>query len=220
LLGILGLWFVARRSGWTHSNRAAFYLSGWVALAIGAELCATHPTFPSYFVLMTPFLAIPAAAGLYLIAAQIRSRLRDWWLVPVLALLLALGLAKSLRDDQDRLAWADMEALARKVDQVTAPHGTLWADEQVYFLTRRPPADGTEFSYAEVIDLPENVALPLHIVSDEALDRQAAEGKFSTVSTCEDPDVIEHLKLASLFRRQADAGRRCKVFWEPTNSPR
>jgi hypothetical protein len=92
----------------------------------------------------------------------------------------------------------------------------LWADEQVYFLTRRPPVEGTEFSYAEVIDLPEDVASSLHIVSDQALDRQAAEGRFSTVSTCEDQDVIEHLNLPRLFRRQAAIGLRCKVFWEPT----
>lgn len=216
LLSVLGLWFVARKSGWKHSIRAEFYLCGWLALAMAAELCATHPTFPSYFVLITPFLAIPAAAGLYAIAARIHGPLRAW-LVPVLAVMLSLGLAKSLREDRNKLAWRDMEALARKVDEVTPPHATLWADEQVYFLTRRAPAEGTEFSYAEVIDLPEAAALPLHILSDRALDREAAEGRFSTVSTCEDQDVIETLNLPHLFRQQAPAGRRCKVFWDPVS---
>ncbi len=220
-LGILGLWFVARWSGWKSSSRAEFYLCGWLALAISAELCATHPTFPSYFVLMTPFLAIPASAGLYAIARRVRPPLRGWWFVPLLAVLLSLGLAKSLRDDRNRLNWQDMEAVARKVDEVTPPHAGLWADEHIYFLTRRRPAEGSEFSYAEVIDMPEAEALSLHILSDQALDREAAQGVFSTVSTCEDPDVIELLNLPGLFRREVDAGRRCKVFWEPTGgSPR
>jgi len=215
LLGAVGLWFVARSSGWKSSSRAGFYLCGWLALAMGAELCATHPTFPSYFVLMTPFLGIPAAAGLYAIAERVRRPLGAWWFVAALGILLCLGLAKSLRDDRNRLSWHDMDALARKVEEVTSPRGTLWADEQVYFITRRPPAEGTEFSYAEVIDIPEDVALPLHILSDQALDREAAAGMFSTVSTCEDPDVIELLNLRRLFRREADVGLRCKVFWEP-----
>jgi hypothetical protein len=215
VLSILGVWFVTRRSGWASSSRSPFYLCGWMALAIGAELCATHPTFPSYFVLVTPFLAIPAAAGLYAIAAWIPSPHRVWWTVPVLALMLSLGLAKSLHDDRNRLSWRDMEAVARKVDEVTAARGTLWADEQVYFITRRPPAEGTEFSYAEVIDMPEDVALSLHILSDQALDRQAAAGLFSTVSTCEDEDVIELLNLPRLFRQQSAIGLRCKVFWDP-----
>ena len=218
LLGALGIWFIAKRSAWKLSQRAEFYLCGWLALAIGAELCATHPTFPSYFVLVTPFLAIPAAAGLYAIAARIRNPVRAWWFVPILAVLLSLGLARSLHADRNKLSWRDLEAVARQVDAVTSPHGTLWADEQIYFLTRRPPVEGTEFSYAEVLDLPEDVASSLHIVSDQALDRQAAEGRFSTISTCEDQDVIEHLNLPRLFRRQAAIGLRCKVFWEPAAS--
>lgn len=215
LLAVVGLWFVARKSAWNDGARSEFYLCGWLAAAIGAELCAAHPTFESYFVLVAPALAIPAAAGLYAIASRIRKPVPAWWPVAVLAVVLSLGLAYSLREDRNKLSWRDMEAVARKVDDVTPLHGTLWADEHVYFLTRRPPAEGTAFSYAEVIDLPEDVAVPLHIASDQALDRQAAAGMFGTVSTCEDDEVIETLNLRRLYRQKAAAGRRCTVFWEP-----
>jgi hypothetical protein len=62
--------------------------------------------------------------------------------------------------------------------------------------------------------MPEDVAGTLHIASDELLDRQAAAGMFSTVSTCEDQEVIERLSLVRLFRRQVTVGA-CTVFWEP-----
>jgi 4-amino-4-deoxy-L-arabinose transferase-like glycosyltransferase len=213
-LGVLGLWFVAKRSAWKGSIRAAFYLCGWLALAIGVELCATHPTFESYWTLVAPFLAIPAAAGLYAVARWIRAPAQAWWLVALLAVVLSLGLSKALYEDRNALRWRNLEAVARKVNEVTPSGAALWADEHVYFLTRRRPAEGTAFSYAEVIDMPEDVAGTLHIASDELLDRQAAAGMFSTVSTCEDQEVIERLSLVRLFRRQVTVGA-CTVFWEP-----
>ena len=39
------------------------------------------------------------------------------------------------------------------MEEVTPRGATLWADEHVYFLTGRAPAEGTEVSYAEVIEL-------------------------------------------------------------------
>ncbi|HLK62641.1 MAG TPA: hypothetical protein VKU19_04320 [Bryobacteraceae bacterium] len=219
LLALLGLWFVARKSDWSAAGRAPFYLCGCLGLAIGIELCAAHPTFPSYWTLVTPFVAIPAAAGLYAVTVWLPAPIRRGWIWAALVLVLSVGLAKSLREDRNRLTWQDMEALSRKVDEVTAPGAPIWADEQVYFISRRTPAEGTEFSYAEVIDVPEDQARKLHILSDVDLDRKAAEGIFRTVSTCEDPDVIEKLELLKLFRRKADVGGRCKVFWDPVNHP-
>jgi hypothetical protein len=206
--------FIVRYSAWSDSRRAEFSLCGWLALAIGAELAAAHPTFESYFVLVTPFLAISAAAGLYAVASRFYDPARAWWTLLLLALALSLGLGRSLHHDRNGLTWADLEAVARKVDEVTPPGEGLWADEHVYFLTRRPPAEGTAFSYAEVIDMPEEVAAPLHIVSDQDLDLQAAQGKFATVSTCEDQEMIERLNLPHLFRKKAATGH-CMVFWEP-----
>ncbi|HTS26408.1 MAG TPA: hypothetical protein VMH81_11080 [Bryobacteraceae bacterium] len=220
VLAITGLWCIAKRSGWKASSRSGFYLCGWLALGIGVEVGTTHPTFPSYWVLVTPFLGMPAAAGLYAAGALLGNPVRARWLVPALAVLMAVGLATSLPERHSRLDWRDMERLARKVNEVTPAGGAIWADEQVYFLTGRPPAEGTEFSYAEVIDLPEDVSLPLHIVSDIALDDQAAAGVFQTVSTCEDEEVVGKLRLPSLFRRQQVMESGCRVFWEPVNSLR
>jgi len=206
LLAAAGLWFYARR--------AEYSLCGWLAPAIGAELCVTHPTFEWYFVLVVPFLAIPAAAGLYAISSRLCPRASPWWPVAVLLLVVSLGSARSLYADRIRYTWRGLEAVARKVDEVTPPGAPLWADEHIYFLTRRSPAEGTEVDYAEIIDLPPVLAASLHIVPLDELDRRAAAGKFLTVETCEEQEQIDELQLPRLFRHSAAAGY-CHVFWEP-----
>jgi hypothetical protein len=141
-------------------------------------------------------------------------RVPPWSAVAVLTLVVSLGLAKSLYADRGGFSWRDLEAVAREVDDVTPAGASLWADEHVYFLTRRPPAEGTETSYAEVIDLPAGLASSLHIVHLNELDRRAAAGMFNTVSTCEESEQIEALDLPRLFRRSAVIGT-CHVFWDP-----
>ncbi len=214
LLSIAGLWFIARRSGWERARREEFYLFCWMAAAVGAELCLAHPTFDWYFVLVIPLLAIPATVGLYAIASRMRGGVRPWRFVAMLFVIFSLGCARTLFQDRNGLAWRELEAVASKVNQVTPPGSALWADESVYFLTRRPPAEGTGFSYAEVIDLPDRQAAALHIVSLNQLDERAAKGAYSTVETCEEPEQIEDLNLPRLFRRSAAVGS-CHVFWEP-----
>jgi len=214
LLAAAGIWFSLRSPAWDRARRAEFSLCGWLALAIGAELCITHPTFEWYFVLVIPFLAIPAVAGFFALCSRVCPRVRPWTAVAVLTLVVSLGAAKSLYADRNGFSWKDLEAVARAVDNVTLPGAPLWADEHVYFLTRRPPAEGTETSYAEVIDLPARLAASLHIVHLNELDHRAAVGMFSTISTCEEAEQIEALDLPRLFRHSATVGT-CHIFWGP-----
>jgi len=206
LLAAAGLWYC--------TQLPEFSLCGWLALAIGAELCVTHPTFEWYFVLVIPFLAILAVAGLYAVCSRMCPRVPPAWPVALLLLVVSLGSAKSLYADRNAFSWPDLEAVARKVDEVTPRGAPLWADEHIYFLTRRPPAEGTEVAYAEVIDLPAGLASKLHIVPLDELDRRAAAGMFGTVSTCEESEQIEELELPRLFLHSAAVGA-CHVFWSP-----
>ena len=213
-LSAAGMWFIARSPDWDRARRAEVYLSAWMALAVGGELCLAHPTFEWYFVLIIPFLAIPAVAGLHAISSRLIPSVAPSRVVALLFLVFSLGGALSLYRDRGTFTWTFMEAVAAKVNQVTQPHAGLWADESVYFLTHRPPAEGTECSYTEVIDLPQAKAAPLHIVSLDNLDQQASQGVYGTVETCEEQEQIEELKLARLFRHSATVGP-CHVFWEP-----
>jgi hypothetical protein len=109
---------------------------------------------------------------------------------PVLALglLSLLGLAKSLYEHRDTYSWQTIEQIATQVDQVTPAGAPLWADEFIYFLTRRPPPAGMEFRYSHKLELPAAEAASLHILPDSQLKREVAAEVFSTIATCEDTD--------------------------------
>lgn len=222
LLGLLaaaGLLFIAFRSQWEPQRRAEFYLCGWLSLALWAQISSAHPNFPQYFILLVPFLAILASAGLYSIASRMYHPDRPFWPVLIYGVLLSLGLAKSLYEERDDVVWHDFEQIAGKVDQVTPPNATLLADEHVYFLTRRPPPSGMELRDSHKLELPAPLAASMHIVSAAELDRQIQAGVFSTVETCTFTDEkIATLGLARLYAQKAEI-EDCTIFWDRRSQP-
>jgi hypothetical protein len=94
---------------------------------------------------------------------------------------------------------------------VTPPNANLYADEQVYFLLRRTPPSGMEFSYSHKLDLPPQQEALFHIISERELNEQVKRGKFATVESCKD-ERIDEMQLPQLFPNQADV-RDCSIFW-------
>jgi hypothetical protein len=82
---------------------------------------------------------------------------------------------------------------------------TLWADEPIYFLTRRVPPSGMEFAYSHKLDLP-----------DAALKRQVAAGVFSCIETCENDETIESMHLPRPYAQKAEVAG-CTVFRDPVH---
>jgi hypothetical protein len=217
LLAVAGLIFVHRRSDWDRSRRSEFYLCAWIAAGMGLEIASAHPTFRWYFLLIVPFLAIPAIAGLYDLATRMYAPGRPMLPVTLLSLLLALGLARALADDSDSMTWQDMETIAHKVEEVTPKQGALWANEQVYFLTHRPPPEGMEFQAAQKLDMPLAEAAPLHVLPGAELDRRAKAGAFDTIEICDD-DRIKELGLKEIYSQSAEIAT-CTIFWGKSPSP-
>ena len=221
LLAAIGLWFIAK-SDWPAMRRAEFYLCGWIALATGAELCTPLPTFQRYFLLTVPFVAIPAAAGLYAVALRMWNAARPAWAVFAIALLTALALGKSIYERREIYTWPYFEQIARKVDEVTPPGGTIFADEQIYFLTGRRPPSGFELADSHKLELlPPDVARAFHIVPKSEVDRRLAAGFFDTVATFEDnvdDDVLAAWDLAHHYAHKAEVGD-CTVYWGRRGSP-
>ncbi|MGI8960451.1 MAG: hypothetical protein ACR2IV_11945 [Bryobacteraceae bacterium] len=212
-LAIIGLLFIRSARDWEPRLRAEFFLSGWLAFALTAYLASTHPTFERYFLLAVPFSAIPASVGLYALASHLGNRdRRPLWPTILLIAFFCLGLAKTLYDDRHSYKWRDYEKIAAKVEEVTPRNATLFADEVIYFLTRRPPPSGMEFSYSHKLELPPSFAASLHIISQRELDRSIKTGAFSTIATCADDDRIEQLGLERLYAHQAEVSD-CSVFW-------
>jgi hypothetical protein len=214
VLAAAGLWFLVRKREWPPERRAEFYLSLWLAAGLAAELATAHPTFERYFLLMAPFVAIPAIAGLYAVGAQLSGPGRPLRAAYVLIVILTLGLGRALFDDSGSYIWPDTEKIARKVEQVTPRGATIWADELIYFLMRRPPPDGMEFSYAhEIEQMPRAQAALLHILTASELRRRTAAGDYKTVAACYDTDNTDAAKVPELYRQKEEV-KDCTVYWD------
>jgi len=212
LLGLSGIWYIVRRSGWEHPFRAEFYLAFWMALGMAAELATAHPTFERYFLIVVPFAAILAAAGLYAASQAMGFTGRPKIPAAILILLVTLGLGKAIFEDRDSYSWGDCEKIAREVDRVTTPHGRVWADELFYFLTHRVPPDGMEFSYAHELDMPPAQAAEFHILPVTYIHDQVRAGIYQTVAACYESDETDKIALAELFRHHTEI-RDCNVYW-------
>ncbi len=216
LLALAGLVFTIKSRGGTDSQwRAEVYLCSWMALALALNSAVAHPTFERYFLLAVPFLGILASVGLYEISSRLDTRKRPLWPILGLTILLSLILGKALYGRREFYAWADLEEVAAKVDQVTLPHARMLAEEHIYFLTRRAPPSGMEFTESQKLNLPPAVAASLHILPRAELAKQIQAGMFSTVQTCKDEDDERFVALGvpPLYRQKADV-EGCTVFWD------
>lgn len=209
-LAVIGVLYIAKRSAWTRERRAEFYLCGWLALGITAELAVAHPTFSRYFCLVTPFVGILAVSGLYAVGARMLHLRKPFWPVFILCVIYAGALARSISDRlSDSYFWKDYEAVARKVLEVTPPGKQIFTQEQIYFLMRRRPPSGMEFGYSHKLALPPAELAKLHITSEEMLKRQLAVGAFGSAAVCGNDEYA----LDKTFQQKANV-KGCSVFWD------
>jgi hypothetical protein len=201
------------QSDWDKRQRSEFYLCGWLALALGAQISSAHPTFTRYFLLTVPFLGILAMAGLYSLTARLYSA--DRRLLPVLAvaLLSTLDLVKTIRDGSDNFHWTDLERLAAKVNEVTPSNGVIFADEQVFFITRRPPPEGMELADSHKLEMAPALAASRHILTGTVLEKQVKAGRFDTIQSCGSDDRVKDWGYDKIYHKQAEI-EDCTVFWD------
>ncbi|HLK22161.1 MAG TPA: hypothetical protein VKT81_24605 [Bryobacteraceae bacterium] len=214
LLALAGLLFVIRRSGWDRAVRSEFHLCGWLTFALTIHLSTAHPTFERYFLFTAPFVAILASAGLYDLGSRLYSPSRPWRPVFFLAILLCLGLAKTLYDRRENMNWHDFQQIAQKVRDVTPAGKLILADEFVYFLLKETPPSGMELEDSHKLNnLPKDLAAALHVVPRSELEKEVQDGKFSTVETCDDDDErMQEFRLTQQFSRWEDVSG-CVVYW-------
>ena len=210
-LSIGGLVWVLRRSDWPRELKLQLALCGSLAVAICGALGLAHPTFPRYYLMAAPFVAIPAAAGLYAIGSRLFAR--PAWPLLLALLLTAAGLCKSLYERRENYTWTDYETIAHKIERATPPHGKVYAIELLYFLMRYRPLSGLEFDYSRKVTLPPAELARLHILTQADIDRLLAAGAFDTVYYCDGEDDYNKLGLPKLYRHQEDI-EDCTLFWD------
>jgi len=213
VLGIAGLLFIRFQSDWTKQQRSEFYLCAWLSLALGAQISSAHPTFARYFLLAVPFLGILSAAGLYFLTSRVYSADRRFWPVLAVALLCTIDLVKTIRDGSDNFHWTDLEKLSAKIDQVTPKNGVIFADEQVFFITRRPPPEGMELADSHKLEMAPALAARRHILTGTELERQVKAGRFDTIESCGTDDRVKDWDYEKMYHKK-DEIEDCTIFWD------
>lgn len=188
--------------------RNELVLCAALAAAQGAYLCTIIPTHQRYFLLVVPFLAVLAPAGLYVLVDAPGKRQAAAFAV---CAFFALATAKSLFDGRDDYVWSDAESLAAKIDEVTPRDGRIFAEESIYFLTRRMPPRGLEHSDALKLSLPDSMKELLHLTSKDELATGIRQGQFATVEICDEDEKAE-FKLDELFAETREFDD-CSVYW-------
>lgn len=212
LLALAGIAFVRKLSGWDTVLRREIYLCGWMTIALVAYLSTAHPTFSRYYVVAIPFMAVPAAIGLYHVGSTLISAEKPSRSLLIAGIVFAVGIGHTLYTDRDSTNWQRYIDIAKKVEQVTAKGAPILADEQVYFLMNIAPPSGMEFSYSHKIQLSPKQEALLHIISADELKVRVQKGDFATLETCSD-DLADQWQLGRAYNHEADIGD-CYVYWD------
>jgi hypothetical protein len=203
---------------WDRGQRAPFILCICICVAVGLQNGIAHPTFIQYFLPMTPAATILATVGLYALAIRIDVVDRPGRLIAGLACIFALGLGRGLFDDRESYTWRKLLEVAKKVEEVTPRNGTLLAEEQIYFITRRPAPPGIEFGFAHKLDLGAERNALLHIVPKKEMEARISARAYETDAICDDTDEVDRVDGLGLYAQKSDFGE-CTVFWSLKPNP-
>jgi hypothetical protein len=212
LLAIFGLVFIARRAHWPRDLKSEFYLSAWLAIGLAALIGRAHPTFAQYFLLIAPFLAIPAIAGLYAIASRVLDPQAWQWPVTVVTIIFLLGLGKALYEDRTNNKWSTYEQLANKIAAITPPDALFFADEPIYFLLKRTPPPGLELAYTHRVHLQPADAALFHILSEADVRKLLRTRNFVSAYGCDSDDISDY-GLTDLYAK-SETVEDCTIFWD------
>ena len=131
---------------------------------------------------------------------------------------MSLGIAKTINGSKSDYRWKDWEKLAAKVNEVTRPDGLIYADEAVFFITKRRPPSGMEYADTHKLHLSNELESQLHIFTKEELAKRVKAGTYDTVATCEDDDKMNKQNLPSIYKQKVTMGD-CAVFWDRDKKP-
>ncbi len=212
LLALLGLIFLARTEI-PFRLREEFRLCIWLSVVEGAYLLYVRPTFARYYLFIVPFTVIICVVGLFYAGTHIGRPNRPWGTMALLFVVMSLGIGKTLNSSKSDYRWTDWEKIGKKVNEVTRPDGLIYADEAVFFITKRQPPSGMEYADTHKLHLSDALESELHIFTKEELLRREKAGIYDTVATCEDDDKMTAQGLPTTYKQKTTIGD-CAVFWD------
>jgi len=218
LLVLLGLIFMARTEI-PRALRQELHLCILLCAVEATYLLYVRPTFARYYLFIVPFVAIICVVGLYYAGIHIGRPDKPRWVMLLLFLVMALGIGKTLSVSKSDYRWKDWEKLAKKVNDVTRPDGIIYADEAVFFITKRQPSSGMEYADTHKLHLSNDLEAQLHIFPKEELLRRVKAKTYDTVATCEDDDKMNEQDLPTNYKQKVTMGD-CAVFWDKDKTTR
>jgi hypothetical protein len=218
LLVLFALIFLARNDI-PSALRRELRLCISLSVVEGFYLLYVRPTFPRYYLFIVPFIAIISVVGLYYAGTHVGRPDKPRWTMALLFLIMGLGVGKTLIGGKGDYRWKDWEKLANKVNEVTRPDGLIYADEAIFFITRRLPPSGMEYADTHKLHLSDELERELHIFSKEELLRRVKAATYDTVVTCEDDDKMTEQNLPSNYKQKTTIGD-CAVFWDKDKTTR
>lgn len=195
-------------------RRRELVLAAWLALSLGIFIACIVPTFPQYFVLLIPFLAVPAAQGLRALGAALFPRARPAMVVLPAVAVFALGAARpySRALAQPRVTWPVLERAAREARAVTPPGGSILADEEVYFAGGDLAPDGLGNRYGTMMRAEARAKARVRALGDAEIAARVRNGAFdAAIYWVEDPRIRRY-ELAGHFDHRKTVGY-FELFW-------
>lgn len=89
----------------------------------------------------------------------------------------------------------------------------LFADERIYFLTRRTPPPGMEWRGTRKIDLPMAEAVAAHVLPEAERIRLVRMGAVDTFETCSPVDLVS-FQPDPVYREKFEMNG-CFAYWGP-----
>jgi hypothetical protein len=221
LLALMGIWLLVWRRTGERAQRAELGLAAGIAVALALFTSTPHPTFPAYFVVITPFLCILACHGVQSLEYErwtIRARARSLLL---LAALLGVSVLKPASNAVHRAFgsmsyWNSMERVAEAVNGVAPHDASVYVPEAVYFVAHRLPPRGLENRYAPALHLPSSLAASLNIVPQSQIDEWVRTGLFAAVWIEADELRKDPLALSGVYGRSIRFPFTLRTGFDPT----
>ena len=154
-----------------------------LGLTIGAALA--RPTFPHYFLLACPFVAISAAAGTCLLG--LRARVSPHLAVGFLVCIFALDLVRPTRLWlQAPSGWQQLEEIGAEINRRVPVESSYLADDRLYVVSGRLPG----ISADSISDLPGRVVQSRHLLPMSAVFDAVRDGSIQTLVFAEGDAVL------------------------------
>ncbi len=142
IMAVAFLW--SRLADVSIKTKSELRLSASIACALTLVISMARPVSAFYFVLVTPFLVLPATFGLM----QLHRADKKWTAllaVVTSAYLFGLVSARNIwRREGSFVDYRIVNSIAKVVDEVTPPTGMIYAFEAVYFAADKAPPPGLE----------------------------------------------------------------------------